>query len=300
MRIQSSNPTTLQAAILLSLLMEATARKPGNVHPGAAYADLTYQDFVSSAQAIAPILVQARSVSVGETILSAVTASKKHSASNSHLGTIFLLAPMAAVPHESPLATGLPTILSQLTRSDAEKVYAAIAVANPGGMGTVSDNDVSDIPSGTLLAVMQQAEDRDLVAAQFGNGFQQVLQFGLDHLKSIWKQPDDWETAIISLQLAFMANYPDSLIARKCGLPMAEISATKAAEVINLGWPDSPQSQQALQKFDYWLRADSNRRNPGTTADLITACLFAVIRDQTFHSTFQSELIQSPTFREFF
>ena len=31
--------------------------------------------------------------------------------------------------------------------------------------------------------------------------------------------------------------------------------------------------------FDRWLRADGHRRNPGTTADLVAATLFAAQRD---------------------
>ena len=34
-----------------------------------------------------------------------------------------------------------------------------------------------------------------------------------------------------------------------------------------------------LAGFDAWLRADGHRRNPGTTADLIAATLFAGFRD---------------------
>ena len=34
-----------------------------------------------------------------------------------------------------------------------------------------------------------------------------------------------------------------------------------------------------FREFDAWLRADGHRRNPGTTADLIAASLFAAFRD---------------------
>jgi triphosphoribosyl-dephospho-CoA synthase len=32
--------------------------------------------------------------------------------------------------------------------------------------------------------------------------------------------------------------------------------------------------------LDRHLRSDGNRRNPGTTADLITACLFVALRER--------------------
>jgi len=33
--------------------------------------------------------------------------------------------------------------------------------------------------------------------------------------------------------------------------------------------------------LDAWLRELGNARNPGTTADLVTACLFVALRDGT-------------------
>jgi triphosphoribosyl-dephospho-CoA synthase len=34
-----------------------------------------------------------------------------------------------------------------------------------------------------------------------------------------------------------------------------------------------------LAELDAWLRADGNRRNPGTTADLVAGCLSAALRE---------------------
>lgn len=88
----------------------------------------------------------------------------------------------------------------------------------------------------------------------------------------------DWETAVIGTQLDIMAREPDSLIARKCGQDDAKQSQQLAKEVLNAGWPSQP-GQELIVRFDNWLRANGHRRNPGTTADLIAAILFAVIRD---------------------
>ena len=38
-------------------------------------------------------------------------------------------------------------------------------------------------------------------------------------------------------------------------------------------------AQTKLQELDEWLRADGHRRNPGTTADLVAASLFAAFRE---------------------
>ncbi len=75
-----------------------------------------------------------------------------------------------------------------------------------------------------------------------------------------------------------MSRWPDSLIARKCGAEVAQKAADWAAEVLAAGEPGSETYQQALSNLDFWLRSDHHRRNPGTSADLVTAALFAALR----------------------
>ena len=48
----------LEEMIRAACVLEAAARKPGNVHPLRSFPDLTYRDFVLSAEAIAPILAR--------------------------------------------------------------------------------------------------------------------------------------------------------------------------------------------------------------------------------------------------
>jgi triphosphoribosyl-dephospho-CoA synthase len=48
--------------------------------------------------------------------------------------------------------------------------------------------------------------------------------------------------------------------------------------VLDAGWPDNEDSRRALINLDVWLRAEGHSRNPGTTADLVTASLFAALR----------------------
>jgi triphosphoribosyl-dephospho-CoA synthase len=76
-----------------------------------------------------------------------------------------------------------------------------------------------------------------------------------------------------------MAELPDSLIARKCGLDVARGASARAATVLAAGTPGDTAYNRAIADFDFWLRADRNRRNPGTTADLLAAALFVALRD---------------------
>ena len=270
----SQNNRQLENWCYLACLMEATARKPGNVHPEASFPDLSYIDFVKSAQVTAPLLVQSQPGNVGQVVLNCVKETRKVTSSNSNLGMILLLAPLLAVPQELTITEGIDAILTGLTVDDARSVYTAIRLAQAGGLGKTEAEDIATDPTGTLREVMRLAADRDAIASEYESGFQIILQTAVPALKEFWIQTLDWEAAIIRLQLQLMANYPDTLIARKCGRSEAEQAAERARIVLQ-----SADFKTSLAELDNWLRATGNRRNPGTTADLIAAALFVALRD---------------------
>ena len=284
---QRRSHSQFQSSLRLACLLEATARKPGNVHPGASFADLCYHDLVRSAEAIAPVFARSRELSVGQAILEAVRRTRESVGRNTNLGIILLLAPLAACNPDEPLAAGLPRVLAGLTQEDAALVYQAIRLAQPGGMGKAPEQDIAHEPTGTLVDVMRLAAGRDAIAAQYANGFELVLNFGVPALERLWNEANEavaadwpaWERAVVGLHLRLMARQPDTLIARKCGLPEADESARRAHDVLDAGWPGTMVGVQKLCELDDWLRAKGNRRNPGTTADLVTACLFAALRE---------------------
>src|SRR5262245_58243539 len=84
--------------VQLACVWEATARKPGNVHRYRDFEDASYLDFILSAAAIAPVLEGAAGRPVGQTILDAVRATRLVVRTNTNLGIILLLSPLAAVP----------------------------------------------------------------------------------------------------------------------------------------------------------------------------------------------------------
>ncbi|HWC91308.1 MAG TPA: triphosphoribosyl-dephospho-CoA synthase, partial [Pirellulales bacterium] len=213
-------------------------------------------------------------------ILDAIRATRLVSASNTNLGTILLLAPLAAVPREQPLGEGVAQVLARLTAEDSHNVYQAIRLAAPGGLGRVAEADVhSDRPPDDLLAAMRLAADRDLVARQYASGFGQVLGTVVPWLIEALADKLTIGAAIVHVQMRLMSTLPDSLIARKCGLAAAVRSAAWAAKVLASGTPSSEPYQYELAELDFWLRSDGHRRNPGTTADLLAAGLFAGLRD---------------------
>lgn len=276
--------TPLAEAIRRACVLEASAAKPGNVHPRASFPDLTFEDFVRSAEATSPALARAAELGVGRAVFQAIEATRAVVSSNTNLGIVLLIAPLAAVPLDQSLRDGIGNVLERLTRDDASWVYRAIRLAQPGGLGTADDQDIASEPTGTLREVMAMAADRDGVAAQYANEFAWVLDEGLPFLASVGREFEHcWEAATIELHLRLLAEHPDTLIARKCGESVAMEASRRARCCLDdlASVPlDSTQRSRIIDEFDQWLRADGHRRNPGTTADLVAACLFAAIRER--------------------
>jgi triphosphoribosyl-dephospho-CoA synthase len=268
----------LERAIREACLLEATARKAGNVHPEASFEHLSYTDFVRSAEAVAPVLARTREAGVGRTILDAIRATKAVCPHNTNLGIVLLLAPLAAVAPELSLRDGIGSILSSLSVEDSRLVFQAIRLAAPRGLGDSESEDVSAEPTQSLVEVMRLAADRDLIARQFATNFELVLDFGVSFLDAE-SFLADWESQVIRLQLELMAVTPETDIVRKRGQAEAEEASQLARAILEAGWPDSPEARSLFADFDAWLREYGSQRNPGTVADLVTACLFAGLRE---------------------
>jgi triphosphoribosyl-dephospho-CoA synthase len=48
---------------------------------------------------------------------------------------------------------------------------------------------------------------------------------------------------------------------------------------MKLGGLDTADGRRAGVELDRYLRSDGNKLNPGTTADLVAACLFVALRE---------------------
>jgi triphosphoribosyl-dephospho-CoA synthase len=257
----------------IACIWEATARKPGNVHRFRDFADSTYADFLLSAAAIGPIMTIACQRRIGAVILDAVRATRCVTGTNTNLGIVLLLAPLAAVPPDQELRSGVERALAGLDVEDARLTYEAIRLAAPGGLGRATEQDVAHEPTQTLQQVMTLAAERDLIARQYANGFADVFDDGVPALLTGLQRHGSIEGAIIFAHLHLMADHPDTLIARKRGWAEAEEAARRARAVLDTGW-------WGLSEFDAWLRTEGHSRNPGATADLLTACLFILLREK--------------------
>jgi triphosphoribosyl-dephospho-CoA synthase len=251
--------------------MEASARKPGNVHRFQDFPDLHYLDLASGALALVPAMDRATAQPVGRTILAAVEDTRRLVATNTNLGTVLLLAPLCAVPDHEPLLEGLASVLRRLTIEDARLAYRAIRLADPRCLGEVEDQDVWTEPNVTLTEAMSLAAERDTIARQYVNVFAEVRSIAYPALRQGIRSGMALENAIAATSIRLLAEVPDTLIERKLGHEIATDVSRRAERVLH---------GASLVAFDGFLRSDPNL-NPGTTADLIAAALFLALSDGT-------------------
>lgn len=295
---------TTATAATLACLWEATASKPGNVNRHADFADLTLVDFQNSAVMIGQAIEQFIQASpnqqtLGNLILSQVRSTRLLCPSNSNLGISLLFAPLVmgqlrlADPANDcqDLQQATQQVLQLADSADTALMYQAIRLANPGGIKSAPQKDVNDSQpldhNDTPVSVMSLAADRDSIASEYTTGFDITFNCSMSSLVRFQAAEYPLHWSILGTYIELLSQFPDSLIERKLGRPFAEDVSTRAGRIAkqwNAGqlpsFADFQETQldsivEQLSELDFYLRADGNRRNPGTTADLIAAGLFA-------------------------
>ena len=266
-------PAAVAQAFREACLAELQALKPGNVHVHAAGHRMTVADFERSAEAAAPCIA-APDLRVGPRVLKAVEATRAAVGHNTNLGIVLLAAPLAAaVPFAAAggLRPALARVLDLLDIEDAECAFRAIRCANPAGLGRAA-HDVRAPATATLLEAMREAAPRDRIARQYVTVYEDVFGLGLHTLQAAEARlgPGPWATAAV--HLAFMAAFPDSHISRKYGPAVAGDVMQRARDLVARN-PPGPAAESAYRAFDRALKAAG--LNPGTSADLTVATLFA-------------------------
>lgn len=253
---------------------EIEAPKPGNVHIFGAGHGMEVRDFLLSADAAA-VPLSATGATVGARVLGAVEATFAAVRMNTNLGIILLCAPLAAAAEKgnSDLRAALATVLKSLDHNDAQQVFHAIARANPGGLGEAPRHDVRHPAEVALVEAMAAAAERDVIARQYASDFHDIFVTGFAALMEARQRglKPPWLT--VAVYLAFLAAFPDSHIQRKYGPAAAIAVQHEAAEMVSLFLIRREASLPDLLAFDSNLK--SRKLNPGTSADLTVATLFA-------------------------
>jgi triphosphoribosyl-dephospho-CoA synthase len=263
------------AAYVDACLAELDAPKPGNVHRFAPGHGMEVEDFVRSAEASAAPIAS-RGARVGTRVRAAVEATLRAVGQNTNLGIVLLCAPLAAAVEASDAALrpARARALDDLDQADAANVFAAIAAADPGGLGRAPRHDVNAPALVTLREAMAAAAGRDRIARQYATAYEDIFSLGLPALAAARGRQSDARRSTLAVYFAFLAEIPDTHITRKFDAATAEAVRREA-----LVWraaleaaPDPEGVAGALLSWDASLK--SRGINPGTSADLTVATMF--------------------------
>lgn len=268
------------AAAQLACLLEVCAPKPGNVSPGQHFGDTRFEHFLASAAAIGAPFSEAHERPLGDTIRLAVEATGQWTRSNTNLGMILLMAPVARAMllyRRPDLRGAVREVLNATTNDDARQTYRAIRMAAPGGLGRVATEDVSRVPTVTLLEAMQLAANRDGVAREYATGYETTFSTGVPALRDARRAGLPWDEAVVETFLALLSVRPDTHIIRRAGDELARAVTRRAADAVAAGGVRTEAGRRSLGEMDAFLRADGNMANPGTTADVTATAIFAFL-----------------------
>jgi len=288
-------PDQIETAFLRACTAELNALKPGNVHIFAPGHDMDISHFKKSAKVAAPIIANP-DLAVGARIKHAVEASMDAAGCNTNLGIILLCVPLAVAAEtcEPPgnLRTRLANVLANLDQNDADDVFAAIRIANPGGLGEAETGDVhaSDSKIG-LRDAMQRAAGIDRIANAYISDFQDIFVHHIPALLKAEAHADQhplldvpesaegphqpWDDRVVTtLYMQMLQDFPDSHVSRKFGHQLARHIQQQAGTLKSTWAPlkDGVDGHQKLLDFDRELKKDG--LNPGTSADFVVATLF--------------------------
>jgi len=296
----------IASCLELAILLESSAHKPGNVSVVTNFESTRYEHFLASAVAATPSFrlaaergigvskgeIRANEVGIGQIIRDCVkNIHNWQHGGNTLLGTVILLSPIAVaagmssdeknVFDNAEIRKNLKQIVEATTPEDAVELYEAIRIADPSGLGKVSDLDVNSPDSNrkildkkiSLYQIFEIAAEYDRICSEWVNNYTITFDFSHPYLSEQIKKTNDVSRAIIQTFLKVLAEYPDTFIARKTSFEKAKKVSIKAAQILELGALETPVGKQSLGKFDEELRRKSNLLNPGTTADMIVAAL---------------------------
>lgn len=285
--IHCIEPESVRQAYLLACELDVAAIKPGNVSAAVPGHGMSADDFQRSALASADA-VAGQTPGLGPRIQRAVAATQAAVRMNTNLGIVLLCAPLAEAALRLTPGWSLRSLLREILRSadqnDAEHVFAAIRLANPGGLGASVEHDVMQPARARLRDVMAAAADRDRIAALYASGFADLFDDALPRLSAARLALGDTRSAVTDLYLYLLSRDRDSHVQRKFGADAAEALREQAVAVYR-AWREAAVNADAADRetgadrasallLEFDQRLKSAGMNPGTSADLTVATLF--------------------------
>jgi len=164
-------------------------------------------------------------------------------------------------------------VLAGLNVNDATLAFRAIARASPAGLGRAEHHDVFAPATVSLREAMAEAAARDRVAKQYVDDFADVFETGVTTLRTASAASSDRRMVTLQVYLGFLAAFPDSHIVRKHGAAVAERVRAHAAMLRSGMASNIDDLLPEIMEWDTALKQAGI--NPGTSADLTVATLFA-------------------------
>ncbi len=268
---------TVRDCFLKACALDVEVLKPGNVSVDNAGHGMVAADFKLAAETCSDC-VCALDMTLGERILAAIQATRSVVDKNVNLGIVLICAPLAqaalSCPRGQSLRQSLATVLDRTTVRDAELVYEAIRLAEPGGMGSVASQDLTEVPTVNLVEAMRLSRHHDRIAGQYANGYLEVFDVVIPALLEFHSRWGYHQLALTCAFLEVLAKLTDTHIARKHGKVVAMEVGGRATSVL------ARLRQRELRDGDVELLFDLDASfkqcgiNPGTTADLLLAGVF--------------------------
>lgn len=286
----------LVSAAVIASLLEVSALKPGNVHPNRNIPSTRFEHFLCANVVVYNSLKEiALGGSIGTNILQAVNKTKKwQHGGNINFGILLLFAPILAaagkmikekkeVSNMEELKRLIKEIVDGTTYEDSVKIYQAIKIVQPGGLGSVEDLDVNNEDSIRkiiddkidLKYIFNQASSWDNIAREWVTNYEISFKIGLPFFSSCYEKNKDLFKCITLTFLKILSEYPDTLIIRKTNKQIALEISKKAKEILEI--KDPLKQNKEIFDFDDYLHGFNGKYNPGTTADLVANTIFLAI-----------------------
>jgi triphosphoribosyl-dephospho-CoA synthetase len=124
---------------------------------------------------------------------------------------------------------------------------------------------------------MVLAVGRDAIAREYATDFRTTFEIGAPALRRALDDDLAWRDAVVEAYLTLLASAADTHIARKLGLAAAVTVQQRGRAVLAAGGVRTAAGREAIAALDRELRDEANTLNPGATADLCGAALYAVL-----------------------
>ena len=273
----SFSPSYIARCAVLAMILEVSGTpKPGNIDRDHDYADTKYEDFLTAAVGVYPVLEKAcTSGSIGSLILEASEESVSWQAGgNTHFGAYILLFPLikAAMKDMGSLQHEAINIIKKTTVDDCVDFYRAfgkVAVKMKGSeeLSVDDERSIAEIRDKgiTLYNIMEISSKNDRVAREWSNGFERCFR-AADIIQKR-RAAGTMNDATVLTYAELLADEPDTFISKKYDMDKALYVKGLARDVL--------ESRMTLNELSNRLYME--KINPGSTADTIIAGLFIAL-----------------------